>query len=193
MTTEPLNDFFHDCPWLHIPPHRQAIIMEEPQIPPGRLLGGTSKEGKMSKLVALAAKRRKEKESQKSSSGDNTSESADYTERLRQLQVSQPGRTTKQTKSDERLDEKHHVEETLDTEDDSEATQAPEHNLPEAGLVQSLRHPPSAFATVLTQPSNEGPPATYALLPDQIQSAKSTFDFSQPSPDDVFRRAQGSK
>ena len=50
--------FFADCPWFGIPAHRKAEILVEPLYPSG-LLGGSSTDGKMSKLAALAAKRRR--------------------------------------------------------------------------------------------------------------------------------------
>lgn len=193
FATSPPTDFFHDCPWLNIPPHRQAIINEEPQHPRGRLLGGSSKDGKMSKLAALAAKRRKEKESQKSSSAESPSEPSDYTERLKQLHVTQPSPSRK--KSEEEHDQSRAAEgrgaSTL--KDVVEEVSTPRHNLPEAGLVHHLRRPPSAFATVVTHKDDNLAANAGAPLSTDTLSPKSAFDFSQPSPDDVFRRAQGSK
>lgn len=58
------QDFFHDCPWLDVPPQRRAEIQIEPLYRPG-LLGGSpasAEPQKTSKLAALAAKRREEKE-----------------------------------------------------------------------------------------------------------------------------------
>lgn len=55
-------DFFRDCPWLNVPVHRKADIMVEPLYPRLGLLGGAPKEGKLSKLAALAAARNKNKE-----------------------------------------------------------------------------------------------------------------------------------
>ena len=56
-------DFFKDSPWLDIPKDRQAEILIEPLVPPGRLLGGSSRQESgppKSKLAAFAAARKKE-------------------------------------------------------------------------------------------------------------------------------------
>lgn len=185
-------DFFHDCPWLNIPPHRQAIIIAESQHPRGRLLGGASKEGKMSKLAALAAKRRKEKEAQKSSSAEAASESNDYIERLKQLHVTQSSRPENTTETAEHLATTPDAKQAEAPEDSSE-TIGIQQALPESGLVQHLRRPPSAFADVFTQSRMSDEPGANNLRAADDLLPKSTFDFSQPSPDDVFRRAQGSK
>lgn len=53
-------DFFRDCPWLNVPPHRKADILVEPLCPRLGLLGGAPESGgKVSKLAALAAARKK--------------------------------------------------------------------------------------------------------------------------------------
>lgn len=193
MASHSEQDFFHDCPWLNIPPHRQAIIIEEPQLPKGRLLGGSGKDGKMSKLAALAAKRRKEKEALKSSSDDTATESNDYTERLRQLHVTQPRRPERSAETDN--DQKAKLQAVKDEERRENVDNSPQiqHDLPEPGFVQHLRQPPSAFASVLTQPGGTAATNNDILQPADDVLARSPFDFSQPSPDDVFRRAQGSK
>lgn len=147
----------------------------------------------MSKLAALAAKRRKEKELQKSSSGESPVDSTDYTERLRQLQVTQSARTTKAPVDTEEQSIAGDSKEAADSADRAKDSENLQEDLPEAGLVQHLRRPPSAFATVLTHPSDDATIAADALQPIADLSTRSTFDFSQPSPDDVFRRAQGSK
>jgi elongation factor 1 alpha-like protein len=186
-----LKDFFSDCPWLGVPAHRRAIIVEEPLLPRSRLLGGSSKDGKISKLAALAAKRRKEKESKQSSEASQAP-SNDYAERLRQLHVSQP-----RAKSESAQDSAAGIEVQKKHDADGPGPDASESaqshvDLPEAGIVQHLRRPPSAFATVLTQPSQGFQTANSLLSADNL-AAESAFDFSQPSPDDVFRRAQGAK
>lgn len=53
-------DFFHDCPWLHVPSHRKAEITVQPRFPRLGLLGGAPEAGgKVSKLAALAQARKK--------------------------------------------------------------------------------------------------------------------------------------
>lgn len=63
------EDFFKDCPWLHVPPDRKADILIEPLYPRFGLLGGSPPASgeKTSKLAALAAAR-KRKEADKASS-----------------------------------------------------------------------------------------------------------------------------
>lgn len=185
-----MRDFFSDCPWLNVPPHRQALIVEEPLLPRGRLLGGAPKEGKMSKLAALAAKRRKDKEAAQSLSTDGPAEADDYAERLKRLHVTQPTSSKKATTDEETLEI---AGEKVSPKEDTAEGSLPHITLPEAGLVQHLRHPPSAFASILTQ-NIDGPATTAdALLPAKDLPSRSTFDFSQPSPDDVYRKAQSSK
>lgn len=58
-------DFFRDCPWLNVPVHRKADITIEPLYPRLGLLGGAPKDGKVSKLAALAAARNKNKDDTK--------------------------------------------------------------------------------------------------------------------------------
>ena len=78
-------DFFSDCPWLKIPPHRKADILVEPLYPRLGLLGGAPESdgkmsgGKMSKLAALAAARRK-KEGEKATPSPTSQAEAGSTE-----------------------------------------------------------------------------------------------------------------
>ncbi|KAJ5479112.1 hypothetical protein N7530_004621 [Penicillium desertorum] len=66
-------DFFRDCPWLNVPPHRKSEILIEPLYPRLGLLGGAPENGgKLSKLAALAAARKK-KEGEKTPSLSDTS------------------------------------------------------------------------------------------------------------------------
>ncbi|RMZ84573.1 hypothetical protein DV737_g1244, partial [Chaetothyriales sp. CBS 132003] len=82
--------FWSDCPWLQVPLHRQALIIECSALPKGRLLGGASKDGKMSKLQALAAKRLQQAAQTAAPSErpkDTTAD--DYTHSLHKLRISQ--------------------------------------------------------------------------------------------------------
>jgi elongation factor 1 alpha-like protein len=184
-----MRDFFHDCPWLNVPLERQALIIEEPQLPPGRLLGGSSKGGKMSKLAALAAKRRKEAEA--SSASDSNVDSSEYVERLRQLRVSPSKPSAGEsangaaTKGDDGLGPAAEPQPS----DTAEPLQAVEEAI-EAASVQHLRTPPSSFAGIVVD-HGDRPSKPLLAVPDL--STPNTFDFTQPSPDDVFTRAQSRK
>lgn len=193
LSASELRDFFSDCPWLNVPPHRQALIIEEPLYPRGRLLGGAPKDGKMSKLAALAAKRRKDKEAAQSVAADSPAEPNDYAERLRQLHVTQPSPFQKADQQDQDAIGKAPADEAVTLSEEAAETPVDQIKLPEAGHIQHLRRPPSTFASILTQNNDQRAATPDALLPVDNLSSRSTFDFSQPSPDDVFRKAQGSK
>ena len=73
------KDFFHDTPWLNVPPHRRGEILIEPLYPSAGLLGGSSSSGagKVSKLAALAAKRKQRDAEKKAAAGkENVNNSA---------------------------------------------------------------------------------------------------------------------
>lgn len=147
----------------------------------------------MSKLAALAAKRRKDKEAAQTAATDSPAEPNDYAERLRQLHVTQPSPSQKTNEQDPDPNEKAAAAEAVAPDEAMEETPLDKINLPEAGLIQHLRQPPSTFASILTQNNDQRATTPDALLPVNDLSSRPTFDFSQPSPDDVFRKAQGSK
>ena len=174
------REFFSDCPWLNIPRHRQALIVEESVQPPGRLLGGSTKPPKMSKLAALAAKRRQQ-ESQKTSSEDpdQAVSGVEYNETLKKLQISRPAKQTQSSKTNEELSEGKQVD--LEAQDVSLAD-VPEEQL---NTAQDLRGTPSTFGSLLFHTTK---PGHAAVRLNETRNAK--FDFSQPSPDDVISKAQ---
>jgi elongation factor 1 alpha-like protein len=182
------TDFWQDTPWLNIPAHRAALIVEHPSSR-GRLLGGgpKAKEGKVSKLAALAAKRR-QAEAAKSSedsviAGSATSD--DYTETLNQLRISQ-SRKSVSTETDQQ-DE---LAELADDVNMSDANKEAQENPPrkEEEVFQDLRGTPSPFAKTL---AGIGPPTgVNNLTVDQLGLSVPTFKFAEPSPDDVIAKAQ---
>ena len=179
MPHSSLKYFFADCPWLNVPQHRQALIVEESIQTRGRLLGGSAKPPKMTKLAALAAKRRQQ-ESQKSSSEDaDQAVSIDYNETLKKLQISRPAKETRSSATNEELPEAKEVD--LEAQDVSMADMSQEEVEPE----QDLRGAPSTFGSLLTHTTEPG----HASIPFN-ETAPPKFDFSQPSPDDVISKAQ---
>ncbi|RMD44022.1 hypothetical protein DV735_g1050, partial [Chaetothyriales sp. CBS 134920] len=155
--------------------------------PRGRLLGGGAKDGKMSKLQALAAKRLQQaaQKTAEDATGDN------YTQSFSRLRLSQAKSGARQ------------AEDRATGATDSPGVEAPQaHSLPspedekvkaeDTTLAdQELRAKPSAFASVLT--SLDAPfvvdisPWPESSLP---LSTSPSFDFSEPSPEDVVTRAQ---
>ena len=179
MPPSSLNEFFSDCPWLKIPEHRQALIVESSNQTRGRLLGGSAKPPKMTKLAALAAKRRQQ-DSQKSSSEDaGQAVSIDYNETLKKLQISRPAKETRSSATNEELPEAKEVD--LEAQDVSMVDEPHDKTEP----AQDLRGAPSTFGSLLTDTAE---PAHAAIRLDEPAPAK--FDFSQPSPDDIISKAQ---
>jgi elongation factor 1 alpha-like protein len=182
------KDFFSDAPWLNIPTYCQARIVETPSRPRGRLLGGSAKGGKMSKLAALAAKRRQAQEAKADPTGQPV-QSDEYAEKLRQLTITRSAPEEKPENTDldgSRPDDNMDIDEP----DDKEEEFLDQKRIPPAGFVQRLQSPPSAFASIVTGTRRPLPQHTHTLLPMDTSTATDAFDFAQPSPDDVFRKAQ---
>ena len=179
MPPSSLSEFFSDCPWLNIPQHRQALIVEESIQPRGRLLGGSTKPPKMTKLAALAAKRRQQENQKPSSEGADQAVSVDYSETLKKLQISRPAKETRSSKKDEELPEAKEVD--LEAQDVAMVDTSHERAEP----AQDLRSAPSTFGSLLTHTTESGHAAIRLN-----ETATPKFDFSQPSPDDVISKAQ---
>lgn len=182
------KDFFRDCPWLNIPLHRQAVIIEESIHPRGRLFGGSSKDGKVSKLAALAAKRRQTQVA-KSSGNESSTTTDEYAERLRQLQLASPATsglkpTTAESENDLVAMQ---IDEPADSSTTAEVNPDPSDE-PMAGDVARLREPPSTIASILARAEEVTPSAMDSMQHNDASAP--VFDFSSPSPDDVFRKAQ---
>jgi elongation factor 1 alpha-like protein len=192
------KDFFKDCPWLQIPEHRRANILIEPLRPRFGLLGGaSSKPPKMTKLAALAAKRRQGTEKSTSSDSSVSLPQDDYTTSLEKLNISQasnsmsnPPRSTDTPRESAAItvDMSGKGQEPPNTMERSDEAQP---DLPTITQT-NIRGPPSAFASIMTSHDTEDAvPASPSLLPRDLL-AKS-FDFVEPSPDDVVSKAQNSK
>ncbi|KAJ9653714.1 hypothetical protein H2198_007112 [Neophaeococcomyces mojaviensis] len=184
-----VKGFFDDCPWLQIPPHRKAEILVEPVHTVRGLLGGASKDPKMSKLAALAAKRR-----QKESAGPPaaTKSSADapqdeYAANLSKLSLSSDTAKDRGKKAKEQGG--------LPAASNEDADEAGEENEPPAELGSIEEEPvvartqPSEFAvTFLNTPRT--PYQTTTLSFNVLTGDNQAFDFKDPSPDDIVYKAQ---
>jgi hypothetical protein len=150
-------------------------------------LGGAPKDGKISKLAALAAKRRQQEASKSSSTGSDQPVSVpDYTDSLNKLRISQGPRSSPKLNLEDRLDEKEHkTEEPPIQENDERQVEQ------QLQAEQDLRARPSPFATLLTGQNFPDNPVTSSSSV-KLEYAPKAFDFSQPSPDDVVTRAQTS-
>lgn len=164
-------------------------------LPRPRLLGGGPKDGKMSKLAALAAKRRQQ-EASKSSSGksDQVGSTDDYAETLNKLRISQGRETSKSEQSSTPPDEQ--VSETLSNGqvvENASLVGPPTDDQHQNELyAQHLRAGPSAFASLLAARQDSFEPNISVPLP-QADSALKAFEFSEPSPDDKIHQAQTGK
>ena len=202
MSSSPSSarDFFRDCPWLQVPQHRRADIVVHPIYPQRGLMGGTSTAGGASKLAALAAKRR-QKENEKQSAGDvSVKPQDDYAASLSKLNISplptaQRLRVTGEKKGLFYTPDQMH--EACDKpSDNSPRTTSTEENtsddkLPRVAEVKALRASPSPFASImLGHPDHE--PAQ-SLTPVPLAVDTNTFDFKDPSPDDIVYKAQTPK
>ena len=206
--------FFHDSPWLKIPPHRMAEILIEPVFPRFRLLGGSSAgEGKMSKLAALAAKRRqKENEEEKASQSTNTANSVDDSaSSLSKLRIAlkQTSNSSKQRHLQPRqnLESKTGSEQTQELPSPKNTFTPPKQQWKDRRAedtgqledvqsireVMDLRAQPSLFARTLMDVHAR---ASNILSEPSVSLPEpflSSFDFSKPSPDDVVLKAQNFK
>jgi hypothetical protein len=182
------KEFWRDTPWLAVPTHRTALIVEHPG-PKGRLLGGApkTKEGKVSKLAALAAKRRQAEAAKSSEESVNAGSGAsdDYTETLNQLRISQSWKSVStETKQEDEL-----ADNTDDVNVD-DADKEPEEDIAVKAkeVVQDLRGTPSAFARTLAGANSSS--GLYNLTIDQLGLSSPVLKFAEPSPDDVIAKAQ---
>ncbi|KAL2428447.1 HBS1-like protein [Exophiala dermatitidis] len=197
-------EFFKDCPWLGVPEHRKADIIIEPLYPRLGLLGGASTGGKMSKLAALAAKRKQEKSARSSESAttDSADSQDDYATRLNKLRISDTNKPKPQAhrQAEETVtnDSKPTSSESQAPTSDSHTTSANESEVaassdPSISVAPAIRGRPSAFASIMT--SHDPSVRLSAPPPDLItvEEVAKSFDFAEPSPDDVVTRAQNPK
>ena len=192
-----MRTFFQDCPWMQVPAHRHALIIEHSVLPRPRLLGGGPKDGKMSKLAALAAKRRQQEASKSSTGGSDQAGSADdYAETLNKLRISQTSRESSKSEKSSGLNEDQEASSTSNGPDADLARTAEEaaeeQYQNEFQPHQDLRAGPSAFASLLAGTQNNLEPGTSISLL-QADLAVKAFDFSEPSPDDKIHQAQTGK
>jgi elongation factor 1 alpha-like protein len=190
-------DFFNDSPWLRIPEHRKAEITVEPMYPRPRLLGGASNSGKQSKLAALAAKRRQKETQASSSKPAASSESQEgYLSSLNRLRIN----SSPHAKAESLIGQDTKPKGPLDST--STPANAPEgfakhiegekDSEPSFEIRQDLRGRPSAFARIMTAHDTESQNVCPADLLLRDADTKS-FNFAEPSPDDIVTKAQSAK
>lgn len=158
----------------------------------------------MSKLAALAAKRRQKESERSGSTATGSSESQDdYAARLNKLRITDPNRAkpdaSKRTDTSveegsiaghESADPEHLKQQhPSELSSDLETAATPD---PSAFVEPCVRARPSPFASIMTSQTTD---LLLSTSPDLLvveESAKS-FDFTEPSPDDVVTRAQNAK
>lgn len=182
-----LRDFFADCPWGRIPIHRQADIVMLPSGARQGLLGGASKEGKVSKLAALAAKRRqREPEKPEETSGVGDDLQHGYTSRLDNLSLvnSSTGGSSR-TPAAANSQQNDVTGEAMDVDLEGPA-------LTEEPVIAHKRA--SNFASVFDDshrdPDESIEPVKITATIQMVTRSKELFDFTTPSPDDIVYRAQ---
>lgn len=169
--------------------------MIQPLYPRFGLLGGTSKAGKPSKLAALAAKRKQQVNGQAESGPETTpSRPEDYTAHLNKLRISktpQPALEADKTKTLKQPLDLHAVEDFADGQ--RKALEAPKNQIDQSTLVDTnVRGQPSTFASIMTSQSVDKDLQDSSNVLSNALVAKS-FDFAEPSPDDIVKKAQNVK
>lgn len=158
----------------------------------------------MSKLAALAAKRRqKEIERTSPSHTIDPGSQDDYTASLNKLRISQSSEDKSSSRKAKMLQvedaaelasEANHAEKGNDTALQRGLTDQANGHIAEASFTvpPNMRGPPSAFASIMTSHDADTQLSTSPDLSSVGAIAKS-FDFAEPSPDDVVTKAQNSK
>ena len=184
-----VKGFFADCPWGRVPEHRKVDILIEPVYSTRGLLGGASKEGKMSKLAALAARKRKENANPAMPSKTVDEPAQDeYAASLSKLSLSSEKSRDRMPKSNAKDGGGSMTEEPstraegaseLDRVDSMPAVK-------DEPIVE--RNGPSAFAGTFLDKATSDSNAT--IDTSIIGTQSSMFDFKDPSPDDIVYKAQ---
>ena len=158
--------------------------------PRGRLLGGASKDGKMSKIQALREKRRQEA-AQKSSPSDHSAVGDDYTQSLNKLRLSQSRSAAKKTEESAPASDADTTMVDADATVHTEPATASDPKAVDTEMLenQSLRAQPSTFATILTSPDPRADVESFSP-PANSKPHPKAFDFSEPSPDSLVNKAQ---
>ncbi|KAK5050380.1 hypothetical protein LTR84_003661 [Exophiala bonariae] len=185
-------EFFKDSPWLKIPQHRKAEITMQPLYPRGGLLGGTSKASKPSKLAALAAKRKQQVNEQPGSIATNTvTRPDDYTAHLNKLRISKSPQAAIQLENQE--DQKQPSDVDMLRYEESKSSETDKVRNDHSSVVdRDIRGQPSLFASIMTsQTADKDSRSSSEFVSNALLSR--SFDFTEPSPDDIVTRAQNVK
>jgi elongation factor 1 alpha-like protein len=184
-------DFFQDSPWMKIPEHRKADIVIEPLYPRLGLRGGAANAGKVSKLAALASKRRQKENHPPASERDPGGELKEHCLPNRTKPRITPPSRPKPAAADDPRTAAHQAPPT--SEESSAEADRPEHAPdPSLAIDQNLRGHPSAFASIMTNhdPESQFTPSTDSL---SVKVTATSFNFAEPSPDDIVTKAQSAK
>ena len=211
---QPVKDFFHDTPWLNIPPGRRSEILIEPMHPHRGLLGGASNAPKQSKLGALAAKRKQENAKIGQSlnatnnsvalldklslkSKDNDPQKPKEADRTTEAQsTALPEDPDPPKKARKYLSRKRSENTSLvqTTKAEAEPQETGPLQLPELAIAAPISTDASSFAQTLCGSSTPMPtsmlqasPQHYSIFPESITENP----FAGPSPDDIVAQAQG--
>lgn len=157
---------------------------------PQGLLGGSSKDGKMSKLAALAAKRR-QKESINQVAVEKSADSLPQDEYAASLsRLSLGSKTSKRHNLKGKTDTTVEITDPSTDEGDNkdQVTESLINETPkDEAIVQRTR--PSAFAGIFLH-CEDNNSETASINPDILRSTAPVFDFKDPSPDDIVYKAQ---
>lgn len=185
------RDFFADCPWLHIPTDRQALLTQVLDNRPRGLLGGSSAEPKMSKVAALAAKRRqKELANAVPATDAPTTSQNDYTASLKKLTIGDSA--IKEQRRRQELERNAVFQRQQDEARRDQLATPVKSDVELQGdtddvVVQRLCRP-SVFASTFVSASISN--TDNKLDPTSFAGSSTDFDFSKPSPDAIVHKAQ---
>ena len=146
----------------------------------------------MSKLQALAAKRRQQAAQKASSNESDISATPDnYAQSLSKLRLSQCKVAPSKDQEAEPVPSPDTKMADADQNDASQWTVGDKKIDEDEEIVSSqrLRAQPSAFASILTNPTSGVDVPSSSLLAENKPHHKA-FDFTEPSPDDLINKAQ---
>jgi elongation factor 1 alpha-like protein len=183
----PAGGWFANVTWSNVPSNMTGdLIPSQPERPPPRLLGGSSK------LAKLAEERRKKAEAIRQGSAQPSveNETRKTTSALDRLTL---GKST--DKKEDALPVPPPEPRKYPTRKRRESTPPPPKPEPEPEEEQEplpdLRAPPTAFGRAIATCPVTGKPNAPMSVQDMLGSAGRAEAFENPSPDDVVSHAQG--
>jgi elongation factor 1 alpha-like protein len=214
--------YFKDAPWLNIPENLRGEILIEPLYPPGRLLGGASSQGKVSKLAALAATRKKRGSETAKAKSQSSTASVALLDKLsastssfalndqaqsscEALRSERTGDDRSLTTQDQIYPTRNHKRQNSDLQPEIQQQEKNSRQLlaaqsrPQPLSIIAPIAPPSKFAKTLFGDSGfwQRTPLVASFQPyyrlPQAPKLTNFNEFAGPSPDDVVLKAQNSK